>query len=155
MVTLKAMNHEDFQEYVVSSMETYAKEKVASGNWSEDESLDLAKKEYSRLLPEGEKSEFNYLYSIFHNDVNVGMIWIAQKSPENKEEGFIYEIKIYNEYQGLGYGKMAMIEIETIARQQLGMKKIGLHVFGHNKIARGLYEKLGYETTNVKMEKRI
>lgn len=83
MITLKPMNHEEFQEYVVSSMETYAKEKVASGNWSEEESLDLAKKDYKRLLPEGEKSEFNYLYSIFHNDEHVGMIWIAQKSPEN------------------------------------------------------------------------
>lgn len=48
-----------------------------------------------------------------------------------------------------------MIEIETIARQELGMKKIGLHVFGHNKVARGLYEKLGYETTNVVMAKTI
>lgn len=155
MVTLKAMNHEDFQEYVVSSMETYAKEKVASGNWSEAESLDLAKKDYKKLLPKGEKSEFNYLYSIFDTDVNVGVIWIAQKSPENKEEGFIYEIKIYDEYQGLGFGKKAMIEMETIAREELGMKKIGLHVFGHNKIARGLYEKLGYETTNVVMAKPI
>jgi len=155
MIILKAMNHEDFQEYVVSSMETYAKEKVASGNWSKDESIDLAKKDYKRLLPQGEKSEFNYLFTVFHEEVKVGVIWIAQKSPENQKEGFIYEIKIYDEYQGLGYGKQAMIEIEIIAREELGMNKLGLHVFGHNKIARGLYEKLGYETTNVVMAKTI
>lgn len=155
MITLKAMNHDDFQEYVGSSMETYAKEKVASGNWSAAEALDLAKKDYKRLLPQGEKSKFNYLFSVFNEEIKVGVIWVAQKSPENKEEGFIYEIKIYDEYQGLGYGKQAMIEIETIAREELGMKKLGLHVFGHNKVARGLYEKLGYETTNVVMAKKI
>ena len=155
MITLKPMNHEDFQEYVVSSMETYAKEKVTAGNWSEAEALDLAKQDYNRLLPQGEKSDFNFLYSVFNDEIKVGVIWIAQKSPDNNEEGFIYEIKIYDEYQGLGYGKQAMIEIETIAREELGMKKLGLHVFGHNKVARALYEKLGYETTNVKMEKTI
>jgi len=47
-----------------------------------------------------------------------------------------------------------MKEIEKVG-QELGMKKIGLHVFGHNKVARGLYDKLGYQTTNVLMEKEI
>nr|WP_244923495.1 GNAT family N-acetyltransferase [Peribacillus butanolivorans] len=41
-----------------------------------------------------------------------------------------------------------MKEIEIIAKE-LGMKKISLHVFGHNKFARGLYEKSGYEITNI------
>ncbi|MFJ5762867.1 GNAT family N-acetyltransferase [Neobacillus sp. NPDC093182] len=56
--------------------------------------------------------------------------------------------------QGFGYGKEAMKKIEIVG-QKLGMKKIGLHVFGHNKVARGLYDKLGYQTTNVLMEKEI
>ncbi len=47
-----------------------------------------------------------------------------------------------------------MKELEVIAKE-LGMKKIGLHVFGHNKVARGLYEKLGYEITNINMIKSI
>ncbi|WP_419719892.1 GNAT family N-acetyltransferase [Lysinibacillus fusiformis] len=47
-----------------------------------------------------------------------------------------------------------MKEAEIIAKQ-LGMNKIGLNVFGHNKIARGLYEKMGYEITNITMAKTI
>ncbi|WP_340454923.1 GNAT family N-acetyltransferase [Peribacillus butanolivorans] len=51
---------------------------------------------------------------------------MAQKSPTNNDEGFIYDFIIFEQYQGLGYGKKAMKEIEIIAKE-LGMKKISLH----------------------------
>ncbi|MFE0507009.1 GNAT family N-acetyltransferase [Peribacillus butanolivorans] len=41
-------------------------------------------------------------------------MWIAQKSPTNNDEGFIYDFIIFEQYQGLGYGKNAMKEIEII-----------------------------------------
>jgi ribosomal protein S18 acetylase RimI-like enzyme len=36
-----------------------------------------------------------------------------------------------------------------------GFEQLGLHVFGHNKIARALYESLGFETTNMVMSKKL
>ncbi|ETT86427.1 GNAT family N-acetyltransferase [Viridibacillus sp. FSL R5-0477] len=154
MITLKPMNQEEFNQYLFFAIEDFAKDKVTSGNWSEDEAIDLSKKEFSRLLPKDEKSEHNHLFSIFHNQQLVGMIWIAQTSTTNLNEGFIYDFIIYEQHQGRGYGKQAMKETEIIAKK-LGINKIGLHVFGHNKIARGLYEKLGYEITNISMSKSI
>lgn len=154
MITLKPMNKEEFQLYISIAIEDFAKDKVTSGNWGEDEAIDLSSKEFSRLLPKDEKSELNYLYSIFQDQQVVGMIWIAQTSTSNPDEGFIYDFIIYEPHQGQGYGKQAMKETEIIAKE-LGMNKIGLHVFGHNKVARGLYEKLGYEITNIKMVKAI
>lgn len=154
MVTLKPMRQEDFQQYLEIAVEDYAKDKVASGNWSEAEASELSKNEFNRLLPNGEKSKGNYIFSIFHDQQIVGMIWMAQKSPEKADEGYIYDFSILDEYQGKGYGKEAMREIETIAKE-LGMSKIGLHVFGHNQVARGLYEKMGYEITNIVMAKSI
>jgi len=44
--------------------------------------------------------------------------------------------------------------LETLVRG-MGMSAISLHVFGHNTAARALYGKLGFETTNVLMTKRI
>jgi ribosomal protein S18 acetylase RimI-like enzyme len=79
------------------------------------------------------------------------MLWLAKKT---NDKGFIYDINILDNYQGRGFGKEAMKQIELIGKS-LGLKKIGLHVFGHNKVARGLYEKLGYQTTNLIMEKEI
>jgi ribosomal protein S18 acetylase RimI-like enzyme len=151
MIRLEPMTRSEFEKFLAVSVETYAKEKTLSGNWTEEESLDKAKEEFSKLLPEGVSSANNYLYTIFDEDLDAGVIWLAKKTDE---AGFIYEIRIYDEYQGKGYGKAAMKEIEVKARE-LGMKKIGLHVFGHNKVARSLYEKIGYETTNVNMVKHI
>ncbi|GED66007.1 GNAT family N-acetyltransferase [Lysinibacillus sp. FSL M8-0216] len=151
MISLKPMNHEEFKQYISYAIEDYAKDKIASGNWSEDEAIDLSRESFERLLPNGEKTENNHLSSIFHDDILVGMIWISQKTPN---EGFIYDFVIFEQYQGQGYGKKAMKEAEIIAKQ-LGMNKIGLNVFGHNKIARGLYEKMGYEITNITMAKTI
>ncbi|MDE5054443.1 GNAT family N-acetyltransferase (plasmid) [Niallia taxi] len=154
MITLQPMNQEEFKQYISYAIKDYAKDKIASGNWSENEAIDLSKKAFERLLPKDEKTENNHLFSIFHNNILVGMIWISQKEPTNSNEGFIYDFVIFEQYQGLGYGKKAMKEVEIIAKQ-LGMNKMVLHVFGHNKIARGLYEKMGYEITNITMAKTI
>lgn len=154
MITLQAMNQEEFKQYISYAIEDYAKDKIASGNWNEDEAIELSRETFERLLPKDEKTENNHLLSIFHNDLLVGMIWIAQKAPTKPSEGYIYDFVIFDQYQGQGYGKNAMKEAEIIAKE-LGMTKIGLNVFGHNKIARGLYEKMGYEITNITMSKTI
>ncbi|GIP42924.1 putative N-acetyltransferase YdgE [Paenibacillus sp. J45TS6] len=154
MVTLDPMNQEEFQQYMRYAIKDYAKDKIISGNWSEEEAMDRSEQEFSRLLPKGEKTEFNHLYSIFDEEQLLGMIWIAPESSTNYKEGFIYDFVIWEKYQGQGYGKQAMKEIEMKAKE-LGMEKIRLHVFGHNQVARGLYEKMGYEITNIKMAKSI
>jgi ribosomal protein S18 acetylase RimI-like enzyme len=39
--------------------------------------------------------------------------------------------------------------------RRLGVDTIRLHVFGHNTRARPLYDKLGYEPTNIMMSKTL
>jgi RimJ/RimL family protein N-acetyltransferase len=151
MIRLVLMNSEEYKKYLSSAVKLYAEEKVISGNWNQKESISKAQEEYTRLLPKGEKTESNFLYTILNDDKAIGVIWFAQLS---KEKGYIYDIYIVEKYQGFGYAKEAMKQIEYVG-QKLGLKKIGLHVFGHNKVAKGLYDKLGYQTTNVLMEKEI
>jgi ribosomal protein S18 acetylase RimI-like enzyme len=151
MIHFVLMNDDEYKNYLSSAITSYAEEKVISGNWSQEESISKAEEEYTRLLPKGVKTDNNFLYSILDDDKAIGAIWLAQLS---EEKGYIYDINIVEKYQGFGYGKEAMKQIEKVG-QKLGMKKIGLHVFGHNKVARGLYDKLGYQTTNVLMEKEI
>ena len=145
------MNSSEFEQYLSHAIRGYADEHVKAGNWNEQEALSKATKEYERLLPDGEKTANNTLFTIRDEDKEVGMIWLAQRA---NDKGFIYDIKIREENQGRGYGKQAMIEIEKVARK-LGLKSIKLHVFGHNRVARGLYEKLGYLETDIVMEKKI
>ena len=151
MIRLEEMNSEEYNSYLSYSVKNYAEEHIKAGNWAESEALDKATAEYNRLLPNGEKTEKNHLYMIRDGEQEVGVIWLALHSID---EGFIYDLYIYEANQGRGYGKQTMSELEHISKN-MGLESIGLHVFGHNKQARGLYKKLGYIETDIMMRKEI
>ncbi|MGR9047504.1 GNAT family N-acetyltransferase [Halobacillus faecis] len=152
MTTLRRMSEEEFVQYMDFSIAAYAKEKVAAGNWTEDEALEKARTSHAELLPDGRDTEHHFLYSILsEKGENAGSLWICKQS---SDKAFIYDIRVSDEHQGQGHGKNAMRLAEEEARK-IGVKKIGLHVFGHNTVARKLYENLSYKTTNVVMEKSI
>ncbi|MCR1847858.1 GNAT family N-acetyltransferase [Paeniclostridium sordellii] len=142
MSILRKMSSLEFENYIDNAVKSYAKEKIESGNWTEDD----------KLLPNGVNSNNNYLFSILNEiDKVIGMIWL---NANENNLGFIYDLNIYKEYQGKGYGLKAMEEIENIARS-LELEKIELHVFGHNTKAINLYEKLNYRKTNIIMSKKL
>ncbi|RLQ94268.1 GNAT family N-acetyltransferase [Falsibacillus albus] len=151
MIELKPMTSYEFEKYIKAVIKDYAEEKVAAGNWKAEEAMKKSEEDFHSLLPQEEKTENNHLFTIVNDNSNVGMIWLARRQDDS---GFIYDILISEDQQGKGFGKAAMYAIEGVAKE-LGMNKIHLHVFGHNKIARSLYEKIGYETTNIKMEKKL
>lgn len=45
------MNHEEFRQYISYAIEDYAKDKIASGNWSEDEAIDLSREHLNDYYP--------------------------------------------------------------------------------------------------------
>ncbi|MBX0359495.1 GNAT family N-acetyltransferase [Halobacillus sp. Nhm2S1] len=152
MTTLRRMTEEEFVQYNDFSIVAYAKEKVAAGNWTEEEALEKAKATHAELLPDGRHTANHFLYTILNEErENVGSLWICKQSTD---KAFIYDIRVSDDHQGQGHGKKAMRMAEEEARK-IGVQKIGLHVFGHNTVARKLYENLSYKTTNVKMEKDI
>lgn len=150
-VKLKIMNSDEFQQYLSYAVENFANEQIKSGNWEQEVAISKAVEIHKQLLPDGPNTNNNYLFTIRDGELKVGIVWLAKKD-DNK--GFIYDINIWKGNQGKGYGKQTMKQIEVKAKE-LGLKEIGLHVFGHNKVARGLYEKLGYVETNIKMEKSL
>lgn len=151
LITLRDMDSTEYQRYLRFSIKNYAAEHVKAGNWNEEESIEKATKEYNKLLPEGEKTPNHKLFTIIADDIEAGVIWLAIRS---KDKGFIYDINIWEENQGRGFGKQAMKAIEEVGRE-LGLKSIGLHVFGHNEVARNLYKKLGYTEISIVMEKEL
>ncbi|MGA9286888.1 MAG: GNAT family N-acetyltransferase, partial [Anaerobacillus sp.] len=79
-------------------------------------------------------------------------LWIYIQTEVSR--AFIYEITIQEELQGKGFGTKAIEELEKVL-QDKGIDELALHVFGHNKKAIRLYERLGFETTNVNMKKSL
>ena len=147
------MTRDEFQAYREEAVKTYAEEKVAAGNGSADEALERSEQEFSSLLPEGVASRNQHLFSIRDVDQTIGMIWFAADEVK-PTAAFICDFSVDEAHRGKGYGKGALLALEDKVRA-LGITSISLHVFGHNRVARALYEKLGYKTTNVNMTKQL
>lgn len=155
MVRLVPMTEAEFQAFLEPAIAEYAAEHVKGGRWSQAESLEESRKEYMQLLPDGLRTADQHLFSI-RDDAGekVGMLWFAVREQGGKRTAFIYDVRIDPASQRRGYATQAFQALEPLARD-LGLAAISLHVFGHNTAARALYEKVGFETTNVLMSKSL
>jgi len=156
MIQLVPFTQQDFEAYLERAITDYADEGVQAGNWSEAEAYERARSEFDGLLPSGPFTPLNHLFSVTDvaGDIQVGMIWFKEMRDTSPPYAFVFDLLIYEAFQGRGYGKQAMLAIEPLVRN-LCLDSIRLHVFGHNRTARLLYEKLGYEITNINMRKML
>ena len=156
MVRLVPMSDIEYQAYLALAVRDYADEKVAAGNWQPAEALERSAQEFQKLLPDGVATQGNYLFKIEDQSLAaiVGMIWLARIMQGTHPIMFIYDFRIDEPFRRKGYGEQAMRAAEEQAKV-LGFDTIALHVFGHNHAARALYEKMGYEITNINMAKQL
>lgn len=153
------LSQKDYDRWWAWATRDYAREHVKSGNWDEAEALEKSEAEFRRLLPQGTNTPGHYLYGLEHpgQDEQVGIVWFrADRGPEAPRPPvvFIFDLLVYEPFRGKGYGTQAMELIERKAHE-LGFDTVSLHVFGHNKVALSLYQKLGYTATNVLMSKKV
>ncbi len=154
-VDLVPISEYEFQIYKENSIKNYAKEKVKSGNWSENESENLSRKSFENILKDGINTKGHTIFSIRDRDngSSVGILWVEWNNKEFNST-YIWDILIFENYRKLRYGSSALRELEIIAKMK-GSKAIVLHVFGHNHIALDMYNKLGFKVTNIIMKKEI
>ena len=154
MIRLVPMTESEFEAYLEKTVPEYAADNVRAGYWSEDEALERSRKAYRDLLPQGVKTEHNYLFTVQLEETGekIGILWMKHEAP--RPHGFIFDIMLDDSQRGKGYGKQAMLAIEAVAKD-LGLETIGLHVFTHNPVAMLLYKGLGYEVTSQNMVKRL
>lgn len=153
MIKLTKMTKKSFEDYMATSVEVFANEKVENGTWDKASSISNSKKEYDRLLPEGLQTPNNYFYSVLYHEKIIGYIWIA-KSTDNENTAFIYDFEIYPEFQNLGFGTKVINLIEIQAKQ-LSFTSLALHVFGNNSRALHVYQKTGFQITDINMQKKL
>jgi len=155
MVILRPMTEAEFQPFCELSIAEYAQDHVANGRWSEEEALEKASKEFQELLPDGMATPDHYLFTIINGaQQRVGVLWFGMRKSQGQRAGFVYDVRIDEAFRRQGYGSQAFHELENKVRA-LGGVKILLHVFGNNYAAQEMYKKLGYETTNIQMAKRL
>jgi hypothetical protein len=78
------MTEPEFAAWLAMSIPAYAADKVAAGQWSEEDSLELSRKEYAELLPQGLETPDNFLFTITDAQAAaVGALWFAVKTKFN------------------------------------------------------------------------
>ncbi len=154
-VELKSMNEAEFSSWREVSKVNYAKDREKEGYTPEDARA-LSEKSFQSLLPEGILTKDQYLYVVCdsENSSQVGILWWGLQKQGTKFLPWIYDIAIDEHQRGKGYGKATMLAAEADVKAK-GHDKLGLHVFGHNSVARSLYEALNFRITNVVMQKDL
>ena len=152
MITLVPMTDAEYQRFLEPAIAEYAQDHVTAGQWTAEEALEQSRKEFLGLLPDGVKTPNHYLFTLVNEaQQNVGMLWFTMRGPHT---AFVYDIRIDGAFRRRGYASQAFLELEQKARD-LGATRISLHVFGNNHAAIGMYNKLGYEPTNILMAKTL
>lgn len=154
MITLRKMNEGEFESFLARSIPQYASEKVKAGNWSAEEAIERSRQEHASLLPQGLATPDHHLYTIALDGEPVGDLWLAVQQMSGGATGFIYDVFIAEPFRRRGIAWQALKLLENEAAR-LSIGKYSLHVFGFNTAARALYGKLGYEITNINMEKTL
>lgn len=155
MSPLRPMTEAEFAVWCDSIIPDYAAEKVKSGEWLETDALDRSRESLDGLLPRGIETPDNHLFTIVGPaGESVGMLWFAVKERSESRIAYVYNIAIDPRFRRQGHAERAF---DALGREasRLGLKGIALHVFGHNRGARSLYEKLGFEATDITMFKPV
>lgn len=150
------MSPVEYQAWLPIQTRDYANEKVRAGNWPSKDALQLAQKQMAELLPGGVDTPGHRLWVVEDpkSHATVGCLWVNVKDTESGKQAFIYNIEVDEARRGSGYGTAALAALEDLMRKE-GVKAILLHVFGYNSGAQRLYQRVGFEITNINMAKKL
>ena len=150
------MTDTEYADFLAFAVPDYANEHVRAGDWPLEGSVERSAAEFDELLPNGAATPDHHLFTIYDTALQcgVGMVWFAVREITGKRMAFVYNLVVDEQYRRRGYASQAFLAMEPLVRA-LGLEAIRLHVFGHNQGAQELYAKLGYEVTNVMMQKTL
>jgi ribosomal protein S18 acetylase RimI-like enzyme len=155
MAQLRPMADDEYEHYLDVLRNAYVEDMVASGFMNTRDAEVKVEADIKAHLPEGLRTPAAYLYAVEEERELVGYAWMSsQRDQAGTPLAFVFDIWVRPEARGRGLGRAAMLALEAEARS-LGLDRIRLNVFGHNKIARNLYRSLGYEELSVLMGKAL
>jgi ribosomal protein S18 acetylase RimI-like enzyme len=150
LIDLRPMTEKGFEGFKTALIEDYAQDIALNYRLPLEKARASSARQIDSLLNAGLSTPNHFLYAIVSDEQTIGALWI--EVDEQKKECFICEIQIHPEQRGKGWGKNTLQLLEERMRAQ-GIERIVLNVFAHNTLARELYEKMGYQVTNMTMQK--
>jgi GNAT superfamily N-acetyltransferase len=151
-VSLRPLTNEELSEFIEADIEGYVEERVRSGE-RQDVARRVAREQSMALFPDGTPADGQLLFRVLDDDgTAVGTLWIGPQHADQPGAFWVWDVRIEESHRGKGYGRATMELAEDEARSR-GASELGLNVFGHNQVARQLYESMGYAATAIRMKK--
>lgn len=140
-LTLEPMDDATWRAWEEQEVESYAAERVASGEGLE-QARRVSRAQHAELLPDGIDTEHHHFLVGRAAGERVGMLWLATDRPM----AFVYDVVVDEAQRRRGHGA-ALMRAGALWAREHGHHALGLNVFGHNHGARALYDGLGYRVT--------
>ncbi|OQY42809.1 MAG: hypothetical protein B6227_00910 [Fusobacteriia bacterium 4572_74] len=150
MLKLVRMSETDFNMVKGKMIADYAKDKIKVGYWSEREALELSKEALDEILKDGISTPNHYLLNAYEDEIKVGFVWMN----EFNNEIFVNNTCIFEEFQEKEY-ELEFIELIEEKANELDIKKINIHSYGYNEKNIAVYKKMGYDITDIYLNKEI
>jgi ribosomal protein S18 acetylase RimI-like enzyme len=156
MIEIRSMTEAKFEEFKKHSQSSFAGDFAKAQGASVDEALKNASEQFDRLVSSGLQTEGQLFFDVVEQSSgkSVGYLWLGTRQSLGRKIISINDIFINPEMRGRGYGKLLMNLVDTEAKKAKAVQ-IRLHVFASNKVARGLYETSGYESSSLDMFKIV
>jgi GNAT superfamily N-acetyltransferase len=151
---LRPLTDEELSDFIEGDVERYAEERVRSGE-RPDVARRIAREQSNALFPDGTPADGQLLFRVLDDDgTAVGTLWIGPQHADQPGAFWVWDVQIEEAHRGKGHGRAAMELAEAEARSR-GASELGLNVFGHNQVARQLYESMGYAAMAIRMKKNL
>jgi ribosomal protein S18 acetylase RimI-like enzyme len=154
-VTLRSMTSDEFDSVIGTAFAGFLADRVATGQTRPEDVPAEIQRQRAQHLPDGLETEGMLLLMGEVDGERIGWIWLALPgSPQHPDTAWVYSLVVDEAHRGRGYGKGLMLAAERELLDR-GVRTLGLNVFGTNRIAIGLYERLGYEVISQQMTKPL
>jgi ribosomal protein S18 acetylase RimI-like enzyme len=154
-VTLRRMTPTEFDSIINTAFDSFVAELVATGQIDPGDVPAEIQRRREQHLPDGLDTGYMLLFIGEVDGKRIGWIWLALPgAPHHADTAWVYTVEVDEAHRGKGYGKGLMLAAERDLVQR-GVNTLGLNVFGSNKTAMGLYERLGYEVISQQMSKPL
>lgn len=149
----RPMTSAEVAAYFATAVEAFAEETMAADPLlGREDALESSRRMHDQILPQGaEAPGHDFLVAQDAGDGRrVGHAWLFHEG----RAGFVYDVEVDVAERGRGYGR-ALMDLAAGHCRALGLEVLGLNVFGHNAVARGLYDALGYAVVDEAVQLRI
>ena len=152
MIQLRPMTSNEYPAYCDYFIDDYSREIAENYGHSMDRARELANQDLLRSFPNGLETNDHELLCIEAGSKLVGYLWHSIN--ENDKSTFIYDFFIFPNCRNNGYGKLAIIALESQLKS-IDIEQIKLRVAYQNQRALKLYQEVGFAISGYNMSKKI